>query len=820
MTGFPGAPFFVTMVTGNSHARVALSLAVTAALLSWPGVAQAQRRCRVSEVAVSPADAQVRVGATFPFVATAYDPTGIPCGDVAFAWQTSASDVVTIDANGIATGVGPGTAVVTARTGVGAAARSGRSSVTVVAGGGVPQTQNIPGFSRVLNRPTGNGYAAFDRQPEGTGPADGGLYVDPLRLTLVRGESRILDYRAVRADGGNAARVPIQFSVDAGGERIVAVDSFGLITSLGDTGTATVRAVVPNNQRIQPKTVRVEVRGDSVRFNRTVISLTPGTVETLSVFVPAQSRALDPAGLFQFTTSDTSRVKVNPVQPVVEAGAPGTARVTAQSSLYPDISVTIHVHRRVARLEVTPADSQLTLAIGGTVTLRARAIGVDGAPVAEAPLTWTVPDTGVVAFERATGVVQGRRAGTAILSVQAPLGRDSAVTRFIRVRVVAGGLAVARARLALPVGQRAPIEATILDDRRQPVGSANELLAWTSSADTIARVENNQIVAVRPGFARLTGRAPWDSTVSIAVFVAGDMIVASQAGGRWDLQMVWDNGSRATPLTNDSLVEGHSSWSRDLMRIAFTASGGVASRTPTSALWVMNADGTDRVRLTDDSAQVEWPRWMPDGRRLVFEWSRGGRSQIWMHEFGENGAPGTNRQVTTLTPGAPNTAPAVAPDGSRIAYVSLRETSPNRRGYVIVQANVDGTDERMVTSGGLIDEPVYAPDGRSLFFLRAESSRGQQTKRVYRLPLGGAAADTAVALTPPSLFVQQFSVAADGQSLALTVLEPVQGGGTNTRVVLFRIASGEVTALGLPSDMRLASPVLRPPPPPAASSRP
>ncbi len=819
MTGITGAPFFVTMVTGRSPARAAAGFALAAALVSWPVSGHAQARCRANEVAVTPPDAQIRVGATYPFVATAYDRSGIPCDDVTFAWQSSAPGVVTIDANGIATGVSPGSATITARTGVGTAARGGRSAITVVSSGAVTsQAVTIPGFSRVLNRPTGQGYAAFDRQPEGTGPADGGLYVDPLRLTLVRGESRILDYRAVRADGGNAARVPIVFTVDAGGERIVAVDSLGHITSLGDTGTATVRAVVPTNQRIQPKTVRVEVRGDSVRFNRTVLSLTPGTVETLSVFVPAQSRALDPSGLFQFGTSDTARVKVNPVQPIVEAVAPGTARVTAQSSIYPDISVTVHVHRRVARLELTPADSQLTLAIGGTVTLRARAIGVDGAPVAEAPVTWTVPDT-VVSYDRATGALRGRHTGSVILSVQAPTGRDSATTRFIRVRVVAGGLAVARPRLSMSVGQRVPIEATILDERRQPVGSANELLAWRTSADSVARVEGNQVIAVRPGLAQLTGLAPWDSTVTIAVAVAGDLVVAAQQGGRWDLQMVWENGSRFAPLTADSLIEAQAAWSRDYGRIAFTAAGTGPSRTPTSSLWVMNADGTGRLRLTDDSAQIEWPRWTPDGSRIVYESNRTGRPQIWMHEFGPDGAVGTNRQVTTLTPGAPNTAPAVSPDGSRIAYVSLRESSPGRRGYVILHANLEGTDERMLTGGGLIDEPLYAPDGRSLYFLRAENNRGQQSKRVFRLPLGGAATDTAVAVTPPSLFVQQFSISADGQSLALTLLEPAQGGGTTSRVVLFRLASGEVTALGLPREVRLSSPVLRPPPP-AAPARP
>jgi len=121
-----------------------------------------------------------------------------------------------------------------------------------------------PELRSVLNRSSGPGAAAYDHQPEGSGPAQG-LVVRPLRVVLGRGESRQLEYRTVNAAGEHAEKVPIVFTVVTGGERIVTVDSVGLIRTAGDTGVARVRVEVPGNGRVQPRQVSVEVRADSVR---------------------------------------------------------------------------------------------------------------------------------------------------------------------------------------------------------------------------------------------------------------------------------------------------------------------------------------------------------------------------------------------------------------------------------------------------------------------------------------------------------------------------------------------------------------------------
>src|SRR6185503_15463930 len=80
----------------------------------------------------------------------------------------------------------------------------------------------------------------------------------------------------------------------------------------------------------------------------------------------------------------------------------------------------------------------------------------------------------------------------------------------------------------------------LLDDSRNNVGSANSYLTWTVAPDSVLRIDNgNTLVALKPGHARLTGRAPWDSTVALDVFVVGDLLVVAQHQGQRDLLMKW-----------------------------------------------------------------------------------------------------------------------------------------------------------------------------------------------------------------------------------------------------------------------------------------
>lgn len=84
-------------------------------------------------------------------------------------------------------------------------------------------------------------------------------------------------------------------------------------------------------------------------------------------------------------------------------------------------------------------------------------------------------------------------------------------------------------------------------------------------------------------------------------------------------------------------------------------------------LYVMNADGSNIVQVTDDPNFDLWPAWSPDGDRLAFASERDGNFDIYVVNV-----DGSNQQRLTDHPAA-DYAPAWSPDGTSIAFDSNRE---------------------------------------------------------------------------------------------------------------------------------------------------
>ena len=775
-----------------------------AGLCLLPATAVAQRRA--ADVQVSPPDAQVQVGRQTPFVATAYDNANNPIATATFVWQSSNLHAATIDANGIATGVGPGVAIITARTGTGRYAKTGQATLQVLGEGTQPQPQAAGGAvtrgpAAAAGHLVGPGCAAADREPPGSGPP-AGLMVEPLRVSLVKGESKALAYRPVQAGGDAAEHLCVQFAIQPGGEKVAVVDSFGVVVAAGDTGHAVVQVTVPG-KTFPPMHVAVEVRGDSVRWHARELSMVPGGVDTLQLVVPAQGdRQVNSIGIFQFVSSDTSKVRVAPLTPIVTAVAPGTARIIAQSSIYPDIPITIDVHRPVAYLAVSPGDSVITLAIGATTAVTAKPLAADSTPVPEAPVHWAVADTTVARFDTAAKLLRGLKMGQTQITVTAPSAGEKSIPITWRVKVIAGGLAIAHpgVRVTLGVGDRVPVEVKVLDDKRQPVETASHL-TWTSANDSVAHVVDGQLVATGMGRARVTARAAWDSTVAADVTVVGDLLVYALRSGRWDIYMLERPSNGQAPkfrqLTLDSLIKSAPAWSPDLTSIAYVASPGLTGNTD---IYVLQIDDGIVHRVTHDTAVVRSPSFVgPAGDQIVFESSKGGKAQIYAVKTDGTG----RRQITKGD--SPNTQPNVSPDGREVIYTSVRD-----KNYDIYESNLDGTGERRLTNSPRPeDSPVFAADGRSFYYLRDEGGN-PLTKRVYRQDLTTL---VATPVTPTGLFVQAFSPSADGSTLALLTLAADTKGVQTAKVVLFAVATGAMTPVALQGADRIAGPAFRPPTP-------
>ncbi len=96
-----------------------------------------------------------------------------------------------------------------------------------------------------------------------------------------------------------------------------------------------------------------------------------------------------------------------------------------------------------------------------------------------------------------------------------------------------------------------------------------------------------------------------------------------------DVYVMTAKGEGVKNLTNDGLtnVEAAPAFSPDGKRIAYQASAG---RGKNSDIYVMNADGTAKVKITTGEGDNIRPHWSPDGKYVAFSSNRSNRWEVYI----------------------------------------------------------------------------------------------------------------------------------------------------------------------------------------------
>ena len=117
------------------------------------------------------------------------------------------------------------------------------------------------------------------------------------------------------------------------------------------------------------------------------------------------------------------------------------------------------------------------------------------------------------------------------------------------------------------------------------------------------------------------------------------------------------DGTDNTPLTDDSVFVWPYpvAWSPDGTKIVFSGTLTGQSQTSNEDIYLMNADGSGRTRLTNDSGQDGGPSWSPDGTKIAFSSSRDGDVEIYVMN-----ADGTGLTRLTNSDG-PDSSPSWSP---------------------------------------------------------------------------------------------------------------------------------------------------------------
>ena len=127
-------------------------------------------------------------------------------------------------------------------------------------------------------------------------------------------------------------------------------------------------------------------------------------------------------------------------------------------------------------------------------------------------------------------------------------------------------------------------------------------------------------------------------------------------------------------------------------------------------IYTMDLNNQRVERLTKSPSIDTSPSFSPDGTKIIFNSDRGGTQQLYIMD--SNG-----RNVKRISFGKGRYAtPVWAPKGELVAFTKMLKNK-----FYIGVMSPDGTGERLLAQGYLVEGPTWAPNGRVLMYFKQEA---------------------------------------------------------------------------------------------------
>ncbi|HVX38158.1 MAG TPA: protein kinase [Gemmatimonadaceae bacterium] len=173
-----------------------------------------------------------------------------------------------------------------------------------------------------------------------------------------------------------------------------------------------------------------------------------------------------------------------------------------------------------------------------------------------------------------------------------------------------------------------------------------------------------------------------------------------------------------TPVIAESREYAYPRYSPDGKQIAIVISAGA-----TRDVWLYDVATRGLRRLTNGGSVNERPEWSPDGKRVLFRSDRSGQTAIWWQPIDES-APAT---MLVGDPRLPPYEGVMMPDGRGIVY----QADTTRADIYYRAITGDTTPQPIATSPADESEPRPSPDGHWIAFQASESGTSQVVVQAF-----------------------------------------------------------------------------------------
>ena len=262
----------------------------------------------------------------------------------------------------------------------------------------------------------------------------------------------------------------------------VASVNSGTVTALKE-GTATITASAGGKSaKVSAKIIAVT----SISLDKASLSIQVGDTETLTATIQPDN-ATDKAVVW--TSSEDAIASVSNGK--ITAHKSGKATITAKSgTCSAECEVTVSVNTESITLDKTT----LSLAVGESTTLTATVKPDDAT---DKTVAWSSSDESVAKVDN--GKVTALKSGKATMIAKCG---DRTAECAITVTVPVSSITLDKTALSLAIGEAATLTATV-----KPDDATDKTVVWSSSDESIAKVDNGKVIALKIGSAIVTATA-------------------------------------------------------------------------------------------------------------------------------------------------------------------------------------------------------------------------------------------------------------------------------------------------------------------------